>query len=81
MEKRKMLTFELESRLMIELFASVALLGISLYLAFGIFNGSQSETGIYGLAFFALLFAVGGGGGLVRTVLRYRKAKKNRKLR
>ena len=61
MEKRKMLTFELGSRLMIEMLASVVLLGIALYLSFGIFNG--------------------GGFGLIRTVLRYRKAKKSRELR
>ena len=81
MEKRKMLTFELGSRLMIVMLASVVLLGIALYLSFGIFNGDQSKTGVYGLAFFTLLFAVGGGFGLIRTVLRYRKAKKSRELR
>ena len=81
MEKRRMLSFSLAERLVIDFLASLVLLGIAFHIAGGIFDGSQGTVGRYGLIGFTLLFLVGGIAGIVRTILRYRKAKKENSLR
>lgn len=81
MEKRRMMTFNVEGRLVVELLASLALLFFAYRCGCGVFDGSQTQTGTYGLAVFALLFAAGGIGGLIRTLVRYKKAVKAHEIR
>ena len=67
-----MLTFSVPAQILIETVASGFLLACAAILADGVLDGSQTPTGTGILAFFAVLFAVGGILGLLKCVRKYR---------
>lgn len=78
MEKRKMLTFSIPAQLLIETASCFALLVFSWKLSGGVTDGSQSRTGACVLLGFAVLFALGGILGLVKTARKYRNYQKEK---
>ena len=76
MGKYNMLKFNEPTQIGIESCASVFLLFCSGFLIHGVFEGKQSQIGIYILIFFAAVFGIGGVIGLVKTYIRHREFRK-----
>ena len=76
MGKYNMLKFNEPTQIGIESCASVFLLFCAGYMIYGVFEGKQTQTGMYMLIFFAVVFAVGGVIGLVKTYIRHREYQK-----
>ncbi|GAB2044592.1 hypothetical protein AGATL06_10890 [Agathobaculum sp. TL06] len=77
MDKRKMLSFDETTRMVIEAAASLFLFFCAYKLLGGAGEAGQEPKGTGIMLFFSVVFAVGGLAGLIKTFIKYKRYRKD----